>query len=451
MFDVIQKWLMNKLGINNCLNLNFNNLGERFKDGVLFARLLQKYKVIPDCYVHIYKKTNFYAICLNNMKNINVWLQFLDISVEDRVIHEIACGQSLPVSNLLYLLYFKLEMLKHQILNNIDLAENDQLDNIMGTNHCKGNSLKNIVPKLFCCLEGIQYTAIDILKLTKNTNVSKGNVTDFIQHNMNCFYDLFMHNLSSKYFKNEFIEKSNKLCKSIMFNILNTKEENNDTTNNNKTQYINIINNLSLQSGTEINKTELTVAEIDSDQIIRSIFYTSQDDLKNVSSTSSLDERFIRQNIFNEYLQHTGEWSSEYLNIDTHKSEQNILSKIVKEVLSFEYGTSEIKCIEIKKTHIAGVIDKIPNVKALQLIIDSLESNEILSFTADDALFACLNAYKEEMKISLNEGRLYQVLDEDEDQNITVKQSSNIQIVDSDSIKSGIHFYKLSIIYYVKY
>lgn len=238
MFDIIQKWLMSKLGINNCLNLNFNNIGERFKDGVLFARLLQKYKVIPDCYVRIFKKNNFYAICLNNMKNINVWLQFLDISVEDCVIHEIACGQSLAVSNLLYRMYFKLEMLKqHQILDNIDLAENDQLNNTIDKNHCKGNSLKSIisyqekrrhkekilylnyeifnVPKLFCSLEGIQYTAIDILKSTKNINASKGNVLDFIQHNMNCFYDLFMQNLNNKFFKNEFIEKSNELCKSI--------------------------------------------------------------------------------------------------------------------------------------------------------------------------------------------------------------------------------------------
>lgn len=424
MFNILQKWLTCKLGIHNCSDLNFNNVGKKFKDGFLFALLFQKYKVLPEKYVHVFKKTNHYDACLRNIKSINLWLQFMEIIIEDSDIYEIADGQSLAVSKLLYQLYFKLEMSKdYQTLNNISIEENQKLNNNGIVNLCKSNGsfllsqqrgIKDKemthsnnqtffhISKLFYNLDGIPYTAIDVLK---STNACKGNTLNMIQYNMNCFYDSFMMRLNNnKFFKNELIEKSSEiLCRSTLLNSINKKRENNTTTDD----------------------KIFTVAQLDNfENANQNINFVSQDDLKNESTTvnslnieepvitQSLDEfkntHFVKQDIFNEYLEHTGSWSSEYLNVDSFELKQNILSMIIKEVLNFEYGISEIKSIKIKNTNVAGVIDVINSTRVIKLIKDNLRNKGILGFTVDDAISACYNAYTEEMKISVNKCKLYQ-------------------------------------------
>ncbi|XP_022167104.1 uncharacterized protein LOC111031462 [Myzus persicae] len=429
MFNILHEWLTCKLGTHYCQNLNFNNIGERFKDGFLFALLFQKYQVIPEKYVHVFKKTNNYDICLSNMKNINLWLQFMEIIIEDRAICEISHGQSLAVTQLLYKLYFKLEMSKEcQIINTIDVEKNQKLNNNIIVNLCKSNGsflshqkeIKNKerlnaihekcchVSKLFLNSNSISYTAIDVLKSINCINTCKGNGLKILEHNMNSIYDLFIMSLNKK--KNEFLEKSTEkskeiLCRSTLLNILNIAEENNIITDNN-----------------------FTVAKLDDENFIQNIDLVSQEDIKNESSTiSSLkikesiitqgleefkNEDFVKQDVFNEYLQHTGSWSSEYLNVDSFKFKQNILSMIIKEVLNFEYGISEIKFIKINNTNVAGVVDVIQNTKVIKLMKDNLRNKGILGFTAEDALSACLNAYNEEMKISMNKSILYQVVEE---------------------------------------
>lgn len=247
MFNLLQEWLINKLGINNCWNLNFNNVGERFKDGVLFARLLQIYQVIPDCYIQDFKTTNHYTACLRNIKNINLWLKLMNILIEDDVIHEIANGQSLAVTKLLYELYLKFEMLEQSHPHDINIRNIEPISNNT-TIFCKNNNLslnlksnqggkkqktrtfntnKEILNEfsLFCCLEGIKYTAIDVLKSKKNINARKNNILNFIQNNMNNFYNLFMKSLNSELFINYYDEKHNEICRSSVFYILNKKED----------------------------------------------------------------------------------------------------------------------------------------------------------------------------------------------------------------------------------
>lgn len=144
-------------------------------------------------------------------------------------------------------------------------------------------------------------------------------------------------------------------------------------------------------------------------------------------TTQSLDEysynNFEKQDIFDDYIQHTGLWSPEYLNIDPYECKHNFLSLIIRDVLNFEYNKSKVQFLEIKKLNVAGVIDVIQNTKAIQLIKNNLKSKEILSFTAEDALTACLNDYKEEMKISMYKKELYQVLEKHEHL-VTPKQYS---------------------------
>jgi len=447
MFNILQEWLACKLGTNYCLNLNFNNVGERFRDGFLFTLLFQKYQVMPEKYMHVFKKTNHYDVCLNNMKSISSWLQFMGITIEDSTICEIAHGQSLAVTKLLYELYFKLEMSKeYQTLSNINVEENQKLNNNIIVNLCKSNGsflshqkeIKNIeipngnhkkcyyVSKLFSNLDGIPYTAIDVFKSKNCIDTCKSNGLKVLEHHMKSIYDLFIMSLNNK--KNECIEKtlekSNKtLCRSMLLNILNIEEENNITTDNNN----------------------LKLTKLDDENIIQNNDFVSQEHIKNESSTinslkieesiitQGLDEfkneYFVKQDTFNEYLQHTGSWSSEYLNVDSFKFKQNILSMIIKEVLNFEYGISEIKFIEIKNSNVAAVVDVIHNAKVVKLIKDILRNKGILGFTTEDALSACLNAYNEEMKISINKSNLYQVEEDyenpSENESITTENSES--------------------------
>lgn len=149
--------------------------------------------------------------------------------------------------------------------------------------------------------------------------------------------------------------------------------------------------------------------------------------MKNLT-TESLEEysykTFVKQDIFDDYIQHTGLWSSKYLNIDPYECKHKFLSTIVNEVLNFEYDKSKIQFLEIKKLKVAGVIDVIKNKKVIQLIKKNLNRKEILSFTADDALTACLDDYREEMKISMNKKKLFEVLEKREHL-VTSKQYSN--------------------------
>lgn len=249
MFNILQEWLTSKLGINNCWNLNFDNVGERFKDGVLLARLLQKYQVIPNCYIKDFKKTNYYSTCLRNIQNITLWLKIINILIEEDVIHEIASGQSLAVIKLLYELHLKFEVLEQSHLCDINIRKIELINNNI-TIFCKSNNLsiksnqdeKNLKERtfninkeifkglsLFCCLEGIEYTIIDVLKSKKNINASKNNILNFIQNNMNYFYDSFTKSLNSELFINDTDEKYNEICKSSIFHVLNITE---DTTGN---------------------------------------------------------------------------------------------------------------------------------------------------------------------------------------------------------------------------
>jgi len=471
MFNTLREWLTCKLGTHYCQNLNFNNVGEWFKDGFLFALLFQKYQVMPKNYMHVFKKTNHYDICLSNMKNINLWLQFMEITIEDSTIYEISHGQSLAVTKLLYKLYFKLEMSKeYQTSSNMNIEEIQKLNNNIIDNLCKSKGsflsyhkeIKNTerpnsnhkkcyyVSKLFSNSDdGVPYTVVDVFKSKNCIDTCKINNLKALEHNMNSIYDLFIMSLNKK--KNKYIEKtlktSNKtLCRNMLLNILEIEEENNiiKTDNNNlkvtKSDNENIIQNIDLVSQEDIKNENSTINSL---KIEESIITQGLDEFKN--------ENFVKQDIFNEYLLHTGSWSSEYLNVDSFKFKQNILSLIIKEVLNFEYGIIEIKFIEIKKTNVAGVVDVIHNAKVVKLIKDNLRNKGILGFTTEDALSACLNAYNEEIKISINKSKLYQVMEDyenpSENGSITTENSKSKKLEKDSVYKSGKYF-KIKISFY---
>lgn len=494
MFELLHEWLKNKLGVNTCLNLNYTNVGKRFKDGVLFFSLLQKYQIIPDCHKRNLKKTDIYAVCLSNIKNINLWLKFLDISVEECDIHQIASGQSLAVTTLLYQLYSKLEKLNQcQTLDTYNIQNNKhtskhttQTVDSSSTNNPFQNTLlkqketnyKNRtittdseifnIPELFCNSTGIKYTAIDVLKSKTNINENSSknrNKLNFIQYNMNCFYDLFIK-LNHTLFKNKFKTKPNEEYNSTSFDFQNIKNKNNVTNdefnnilNNN---IVKIINNFNLKMS--IYSENVANIQLDNEyQVVQNNdcttdyrLYASREDLYNDNLTinsikmeestkaSSFDENESvsceKQDIIDEYLQNTGLWSSKYLNIDLQECKQDTLAMIVTKVLNIDNSKKKINLTKIKKTNVAGVINEIENIKVVQLVIDNLKNKGVLGFTTEDAISACLNAYKEEIKISVNKGKTYEVLEEYEEQNeqqIISKTHNNQKLESNSNVISG--------------
>lgn len=469
MFVLLEKWLASQLGNNVGSDLNLSNIGEKFKDGVMFARLLQKYQVIPDHYVRLLKRTDFYAACFVNIKVLNRWLKPLDISVNDRVVRDIACGQPIAVTRLLYQLYFKLETEKGYGLY-ADVSENERLQDGVDIDLCSdvlpdrkdrgkrdGNRAFDSgidgttfdIHKIWCDSDaaGVRYTAVDFLK-SENRHKS---VLQFIQHNMDTFYECFVNSLidSKRFFRNEFAdEETDKTrCERILDDVLGTNVPCTVSNNDGDSNLVSV-----LSSKTNDNNT----VTIDNEHRrnssnVNSVLDDSQHSIstfRNLTTSEyfALDEReqnerFARQNqLFDEYLEHTGPWSSERLMVTNVHGERKenirVLSTVVKEVLNFEYGKSEIKPIALKKTQIAGVIDKTQNKKVVRLIADSLRNRGILSFTADDALSACLNAFNEQS----NESKLYPGLD-GSDQNVVEKQTQ--QDDNSDTFKSGMYVYNV--------
>lgn len=303
------------------------------------------------------------------------------------------------------------------------------------------------MPKVLCDSGDIQYTTY----LTKSIKGSKYNTLNFMQYNMNNFSNLFEKKLNNKLFNKELKETSNGQCISTILNILHTIEEGSIKADESKKYFIYQINNLDFKK--DIYDKNVAAIEVNNIKSVSdNLSYLSQEDLQTEDSTfydlktegstitqTSNESEYthsVNQDNFYDYLQHIGFWSSEYLNVCPIKSEQKILSIIVREVLNFEYGISEIRYIKIRKSNIAGVIDVIENTKVVEIIKSNLENKEILCFTVDDAVSACLNAYKDEMKISLKKGELYQVFDYAP---MTTRKTNNKQKENQDMEDGGIY------------
>lgn len=309
--------------------------------------------------------------------------------------------------------------------------------------------------KLFYSLEGIQYTAIDALKSKVNGNNEY--MLAFIQHNMNSFYDLFIKNFNSEFFKNEVKENIIKeVFKSVIQDIMNMDNKISYFKLNNINK--NLVRDISIEN--DKNSIDTRVNLYNKHQNIQNIDKKSNhlldklpEEIKNenpsIHNNQKLEESiteysvdeckyFVKRDILNEYLEHTGIWSSEYLNVTLFEQKQSILSSIIKEVLNFKYGKSEVKHIELKKTHIAGVIDGIQNSEVIRFLKEILENKEILCFTTNDALSACSKAYREEIKTAMCKDKIYLTMEECENQIIENEHSNNQTLeTNPDIYKNG--------------
>jgi len=427
MFVLLEKWLTSQLGNNIGPDLHFSDIGEKFKDGVLFARLLRNHRVVSDRHVQVLKKTHFYAACLTNMKRVRTWLKPLDIVVDDCAVRDIACGKSIAVTELLYRLYFKFETVNgHRAsADDSDVSRNDHRRPDDGVDEsCSrvltGRRGKRVDDDAFrpddetfdihkiwrgdsAGSAGVRYTAIDFLR-SENRRES---ALHFAQHNIDAFYDLFANTLTTngkKFFENEFADgESDETCKRILDDIANADGGVGEVVPNNDGSNPTGVSSPKTSDGREA--SDETFPDIDGGASAGR------------RRSENEDERSARQDrLLDEYLERTGRWSSERLNglgADLHGEGARLLSRIVKEVLNFEYGKSEIEPIHLIRTRVAGVIDKIQNKKVVQLIADGLSNRGILGFTADDALSACLDAFKEETDgFTTNKSKSYRNADD---------------------------------------
>jgi len=435
MFVLLEKWLTSQLGNYIGPDLNLSNIGEKFKDGVLFARLLSKLQVMPDRHVHVLKKTHFHAACLTNMKRVRTWLKPLDIVVDDCAVRDIACGKSIAVTKLLYDLYFKFETVNgHRAsADDSDVSLNDRPDDdvvdsrtrvLTGRREKREDGDTFDIHKIWCDdsgTAGIRYTAIDFLR-SENRRES---AVHFTQRNIDDFYDFFPNTLTTngkKFYENEFADgKSDETCKQILDDIANADGEVGNVVPNNGGSNPAGVLKPKTSDGRDVSNERKTFPDID----------------------GKPNERSARQDrLLDEYLERTGRWSVERLNgpttaADVRGEGARLLSRVVKEVLNFEYGKSEIKPIELIRTRVAGVVDKIQSKRMVQMIADALDNKGILGYTADDALSARWNAVKEETDDSTNKSKSYWGADKYEN---AAKEHENDQTEwddNSDGIMNG--------------
>jgi len=412
MFALLEKWLTNQLGDYIDSELSLSNVGEKFKDGVLFARLLHKYGAIPDRDVYALRRTRFYAPSLINVKKLNVWLKPLDIAIDECVVQDIARGQPFAVTRLLFRLYFKLEAVNRHQICVYDPGAFERLASVDDVD----DRCTSISPN------SDDDDDEDYLKSAYRSRSTVG----LARHDTDCLYNAFSNcaNDGERWLKDEFAdtESDYETCDMILDDISRVKSRlptttDADPTNNTVNPETNPSTAVSVSGGrrqfSDVDRFEYPTEE-----------------------KRERDERLARQEqLLDEYLERTGPWNSVRLNVpDAREGNARHLSTVVNEVLNFAYGISEIKPIAVRQTRVAGVVDKIQNKKVVQLIVESLGNRGILGFTADDALAACVNAYKVETDGFKSDDKLYR--DSEQDDYYNGRDATKIRTV-SDTIRSG--------------
>lgn len=105
--EIIQDWLGTRLGI--LLDLCPQKFGRNTKDGVLLAKLLYSYGVIPLHVLDKIKENKNYFVCYNNLKILKPWLEHIGVTQDDSSFQEIARGEGSYAISLFYAVYLNLE------------------------------------------------------------------------------------------------------------------------------------------------------------------------------------------------------------------------------------------------------------------------------------------------------------------------------------------------------
>lgn len=96
-----------RLGV--VLDLAPEKFGRNTKDGVLLARLLYGYGVIPVHVLQKVKETKNYYCCYENLKVLRPWLEHIGVSQDDAALKNMAMGEGSSAISIFYSVYLNLE------------------------------------------------------------------------------------------------------------------------------------------------------------------------------------------------------------------------------------------------------------------------------------------------------------------------------------------------------
>lgn len=106
MSDILKEWLIHQLGLDS---LNPKSICSKFQNGVLIGKLLQNYNVVsPNDFSQLINEDGE-DIKMSNFQHIKVWLNLINISLDNDTINGIISGQRSIIFGFLYRLCFKLE------------------------------------------------------------------------------------------------------------------------------------------------------------------------------------------------------------------------------------------------------------------------------------------------------------------------------------------------------
>lgn len=108
MNSLLKEWLIHQLG----LEVNFlhpNNISSKFQNGVLIGKLLQNYNVMSLTDFSLLQSQEDETTKVSNFEHIKVWLNTINILLDDDTVNGIISGKSSALFGLLYRLCFILE------------------------------------------------------------------------------------------------------------------------------------------------------------------------------------------------------------------------------------------------------------------------------------------------------------------------------------------------------
>lgn len=108
MSDTLREWLIHQLGLE-VHSLHPNNLCSKFQNGVFIGKLLQNYNIVDLKELSMLVNREDEEAKKSNFQHIKVWLNMINISLDNDTIDGIMSGQRSVIFGFLYVLCFQLE------------------------------------------------------------------------------------------------------------------------------------------------------------------------------------------------------------------------------------------------------------------------------------------------------------------------------------------------------
>lgn len=105
--EILRKWLANTVGV--IFDLEAENFGKSTRDGRLIGHIFLSYDIISEQQLELLITTSDPQLARANFKHIKMWMDTLNVQVEDGLYEQICRGNGSAAIKLLYQLYLALE------------------------------------------------------------------------------------------------------------------------------------------------------------------------------------------------------------------------------------------------------------------------------------------------------------------------------------------------------